>query len=73
MEYLEKVRSQLLSLRHKRIFSLPSTSIQIEKMMGGTLVDGTAYVVDSSELDAGEQWTPIGFDPVALGYPRALD
>lgn len=36
--------------------------------MGGTIVKGSGYVVDSTELEAGEEWTATDFDPVALGY-----
>jgi hypothetical protein len=41
--------------------------------MGGSIIEGTAYVIDSTELEPAQGWTPIGFDPVALGYKKAID
>jgi hypothetical protein len=41
--------------------------------MGGAIVAGTGYVVDVSELEAGEQWASVDFDPAAQGYDRAID
>jgi hypothetical protein len=41
--------------------------------MGGEIIDGTGYVVDNSELEPGEAWTPLDFEPAALGFKKALD
>jgi hypothetical protein len=41
--------------------------------MGGETIDGTGYVVDNSELEPGEAWTPLDFEPAALGFKKALD
>ena len=36
-------------------------------IMNGTVIEGTGYVIDLTELENGNQWTPRGFDPVAVG------
>jgi|tagenome__1003787_1003787.scaffolds.fasta_scaffold20690169_1 hypothetical protein len=41
--------------------------------MGGEIIDGTGYVVDVSELEPGDAWTPLDFEPAALGFKKALD
>ncbi|SDR63338.1 hypothetical protein SAMN05519103_08507 [Rhizobiales bacterium GAS113] len=35
--------------------------------MGGEIVDGSAIEIDASQLEPGEEWTPRGFDPHAVG------
>jgi len=40
--------------------------------MGGEIIDGTGYVVDVSELEPGDAWTPLDFEPAALGFKKAL-
>ena len=42
----------------------------VEKM-NGTVIEGTGYTVDSTDLENGQQWTAIDFDPVALGYSKS--
>ena len=39
--------------------------------MGGTIIEGTGYSVDLTELESGQQWTAINFDPVTLGYSKS--
>lgn len=33
------------------------------EIMRGSIVEGTAVEINEMELESGEQWTPIGFDP----------
>ena len=40
--------------------------------MGGEIIDGTGYVVDNFELEPGEAWTPLDFEPAAPGFKKAL-
>ena len=34
--------------------------------MGGTIIEGSGYVIDQTDLEAGEEWTPCDFD--TAGY-----
>lgn len=34
--------------------------------MGGSIIEGTGYVIDLTELEAGNEWTPLDFD--TTGY-----
>jgi hypothetical protein len=40
--------------------------------MGGTIVEGTGYVIDLTDLEVGHEWTAIGFDPTALSYKKVV-
>lgn len=42
-------------------------------IMRGEIIEESAFVVDQTELEAGEEWTPLDFDPAALGYKQARD
>jgi hypothetical protein len=35
------------------------------------VIEGTGYMVDPTELEDGQQWTAIDFDPVVLGYSKS--
>lgn len=43
------------------------------KEMGGSIVEGSGFVIDLTDLENGEQWTARDFDPVRRGYKKAID
>lgn len=47
-----------------------ATEVGAERM-GGIIIEGTGYTVDSTDLEDRQQWTAIDFDPVALGYSKS--
>jgi hypothetical protein len=48
-------------------------TIQGAAFMRGEIIEGTGFVMDQTELEAGEKWTPRDFDPAASGYKKARD
>lgn len=38
--------------------------------MGGEVIEGTDFVIDLSELEAGMPWTKRDFDPASASYKR---